>query len=215
MESQKDKLDENQIDLVKMKQSLNLRIKNGILWFYGIAGLSILLSIIYLLRITDKISGVLGTAQLVNKIFPSIATDYSSIGGVGGRFVVFSVTLMISLIFVVIGVIGRRNHRWLIVIGIILYGLDALINIFTYDLTGIAFHAIALWGLFSGLNAMDNLKMLEKGEKISIPIVESDAAIEKRKTSLLLHITAIIFIPIIISIVFFLLLYLFLLKLIS
>jgi hypothetical protein len=125
-------------------------VKNSANWFFLIAGLSVVNSIIYLSgsKLTFLIG--LGITQFIG--------GYAS--GAGSEMVPFAVvlSLLIAAVFVFCGIFARKQQSWAFVTGMILYALDALLFLWVKDWLSLAFHAFALFVLFGGAAATFKLK---------------------------------------------------------
>jgi hypothetical protein len=71
------------------------------------------------------------------------------------------INLALLGILVFLGVKARNGKKWALITGLILYGLDVLIMIWAGDIFSIIFHALALFGLFQGLQAIRKIQELE------------------------------------------------------
>lgn len=156
-----------QAGLIQQKLTLQAALKNGAGWFYWIAGLSILNSIIYLFGGSINFVVGLGITILVDVFAKEIA---QSLGGSTLLLVIgFVINIAIAVVFIAFGVLGSKQHRWAIITGMVLYVLDAIIFIFAQDWLSVGFHAFALWGIFRGLQALNQLRLLEANGPILIP----------------------------------------------
>ena len=107
------------------KLVLTARVRNGVNWFYWIAGLSIINTIIYTfggtiafiigLGATQFVDGI--TTGLINELGPSVSTVLRLAG--------FGVNIGIAGIFIVAGLLGRKLYRWALITGMVLYVFDA------------------------------------------------------------------------------------------
>lgn len=124
--------DSAQLAAIQRKLQLDSRFRSGIGWFYWIAALSLVNTIVYLL-----------------------GAKFSFVVGVG-------IDLLIAGMFALIGYFGRKRIRWPVITGMGLYGLDAILMLLLQDFLGAAFHAWALYGIWTGLGAMRKLELMEK-----------------------------------------------------
>ena len=153
--------DPQQAAALQKKLALENRFRNGINWFYWIAGLSIVNTVSYLSGL--KISFVigLGATQFVDGFtgaavvqFARLATLIRAIGVV--------IDLVIAGVFVLFGYLGRKRNRGVIIAGVVLYAADAILLVVFKDYLGAAFHAWALLGIWGGLKALDQLRSADK-----------------------------------------------------
>jgi len=144
----------NSIDVQKYK--LDLRVKMSGSWFFWIAALSIVNSVLYL---TD--------AHLHFLVGLSIATLFDVLGRTGGgvaAVVSTGLSLLAAGLFVMLGVFARKHHLWAFVMGMIFYAMDAILSLVFVDLLSLAFHGYALFRIFSGIQAMNALQKVEASE---------------------------------------------------
>jgi hypothetical protein len=149
---------------------LESRIRNGVSWFYWIAGFSVINSIIS--ASGSKIVFVigLGITRVINAIImelskttpPSSAINILTIFG-------FLFELLLAGLFVIFGIFGQHKYRIAIIIGLVVYGLDCLILIIFNDWWALAFHCFAIYSIWSGYRAIEKMKELEKNGPIQVP----------------------------------------------
>jgi len=139
--------------------ALRHQLKSGANWFYWIAGLSLVNSVISLFDGNWNFAAGLGITQ----IFDGIAR-FSVEEGSGNwiKAVFFSLDLVVAGMFILLGVFANRRQSWAFIVGMTLYTLDGVILIFAGDILGIIIHAVALYFLFRGFTAARQMVQLEK-----------------------------------------------------
>jgi hypothetical protein len=140
------------MELLRLEHKAN----GGASWFFWIAGLSLVNSILFYLKVPFILIFGLGVTQVVD----SIASEFGAIG-VALSFVM---NIMILGVFVLFGIFARRRHVWAAVVGMILYALDGGLFLLLPqpDYLSIGFHLLALVFMATGLGAMLKLKALQK-----------------------------------------------------
>jgi hypothetical protein len=99
----------------------------------------------------------LGITQFMDTITHNIAQSYpNAMRQV--QLIGLAPDLFICSIFVFCGVLAVKGFRWAFIIGMLLYGLDAILTLVSPDFFGFGFHLFFLWFLFAGLHALDKLK---------------------------------------------------------
>jgi len=151
-----------QLDLAHRRLVLEGNIKSGMSWFYLIAILSIVNSVIY--KVGGGLSFIvgLGITQLIDGFAKTIAPEFAA--GTAGTIVnviAIILDLLVAGFFALCGFLGQKGFRWVVVIGMVLYALDAVIFIAFGNWLPALFHAYALWGLWRGLKGMNDLAALE------------------------------------------------------
>lgn len=142
---------------LEMKIHLESQFKNGISWFYWIAGLSIINTLV--LYFNGDISFMVGLG--ITQLIDVIAFELTYALGKNLLFYGVVINLIISLFFVLIGKLGAKRKKVVIIIGMVIYALDALIFLIANDYLSIGFHIFALYGIFKGLKACNQLIALE------------------------------------------------------
>ncbi len=144
---------------IKRKMVYESKTKNGLSWFYVIAGMSLLNTVIY--RFGGGLTFVVGLAatQFVDGFTRALANEFG--GSTGLQIVGFAIDVIIAGVFVAAGYMGRKGFRWVVVIGMGLYLLDALLFVVFSEWLAVIFHAYALYGLYQGLAALNALRQLE------------------------------------------------------
>jgi len=170
--------DTDQLAIIQKKLFLDSKIQSGINWYFWIAGLSLLNTIIYLLGNNLTFVVGLGATQIVDGFMHALAKEFGT-GGSIVRLIGFAIDVFIAGIFVAIGVLGRKRYRAPIVIGMVLYAIDGIILLLFQDFLGAGFHAFALVGIWNGLKSASELASLEKDGSS-----ESIESIRKRMPSL-------------------------------
>jgi len=162
MEQPSNLTDTTQIAVAKKMLTLENRIKGGTSWFFWIAGLSVLNSIIFFTGGSIVFVVGLGTTQLIDGILSVVVNEINSGAGIVVRVIGFGLDILFAGIFLACGVYGRKRVQWVIVAGMILYGLDGIISLLFGDWLGLFFHVFALAGLWQGKKAINELALLEK-----------------------------------------------------
>jgi hypothetical protein len=144
------------------------QMKNGANWFFWIAGLSLINTIVFLFDGSIYFVVGLGITQVVDGLMYYAAEDFGPELAPFVQIVGLAINLVIMGIFLFFGLRARKGKRWAFITGLILYGLDVLLLIWAGDLFSILFHAVALFGLVQGLRAAGKLAALESLEGVNI-----------------------------------------------
>ena len=125
---------------------LEKQLKGGGSWFYWIAGLSLVNSVMALSGSSTRFILGLGITQ----IFDELA---QGMGSGAGLAVAVVLDLLAAAVFVLFGVFANKRHTWSFIVGMALYALDGLIYLIAQDWLGVGFHAFVLFCLFRGFKA--------------------------------------------------------------
>ncbi len=187
----------------QQKLILESRMRNGIHWFYWIAVLSLVNPFLHVGPL--KLALGLGVTQFVDRFAATLVGAIQPGGDFRVRMAGYALNAGIAGIFFAAGALGGKGYRWAVITGMILYGSDGSIFPLAGEWPSLAFHAFALWYLWTGLKASFDLDRLEAGEAIIIPpAVLSDhqafpRGLSRTSTVLLIIILVGIIVPLIIS----------------
>ena len=131
-------------------------------WFYWIAGLSLINSIVF--RMDGNINFLfgLGATQVVDilsqiYIEEGLFTDPGMVSGIS-----MAVVILLSGLYIGFGILTRKKKKWAFYTGTVLYTLDGLLLLFLMrDYISVAFHAYILFSLFrvwKTINDLQNVK---------------------------------------------------------
>lgn len=166
-------LDQSQAVLTALDQ----QGRSGANWFYWVAALSIVNSAMLLSGANRHfVVGLAGT-QIVDSLGMAVAqqapehtrTIYT---------VTFGFNVLIALFVAGFAWLSKRRIPAIFVIGMILYAFDGLLFIFFEDWMSAAFHAYALYGMWSGWSAYRKLSIIEAG----LPWKEGQSAADELAT---------------------------------
>lgn len=126
---------------------------SGVSWFYWIAGLSLVNTIIFILGSDTSFVVGLGITQIIDVFI------YYTQGA--GKIALFAIDLIPPALFALFAYLGNKGKKVPIIIGIILYLLDTALLVYLADYSSVAFHLFALF--FIG-KALLNHKKLSQAE---------------------------------------------------
>jgi hypothetical protein len=135
--------------------------KSGAAWFFWIAGLSMINSMIY--RFGGSITFIfgLGLSQVIDVFASAFAKEIPEIA-LAIQVVAIAMNLAILGVFAVLGILAYRRKPWAFIAGMIIYALDSLIAFAFKDYIAFAFHLLVLYGLYRGLKSLRKLQQLDK-----------------------------------------------------
>lgn len=137
---------------------LAAKVIHGVHWFYWVAALSAINTIISASGIEYSFALGLAFTQLIDAFSAQIVGP--------GRYAVIVVELMIAGVFVVFGLLGTRYQLWAIVAGTVLYVMDGLLLLGLMALggatliIGLLIHGWATYQLISGMIACRRFNQL-------------------------------------------------------
>ena len=119
-------------------------------WFYWIAGLSLLNSVIAHQGGGLQFIAGLGITQVADAVI-------AQVGGAGAT-IALTFDAVVSAVFIALGAMARRCLIWPFVVGMVLYLLDTLLLVFFQDWYSTAFHAFALFSISGGFRVLWRLQ---------------------------------------------------------
>jgi hypothetical protein len=146
-------------------------VKYGANNFYWIAGLSVVNSLISIFGGGMVFVIGLGVTLVIDWVAQGVSQDAGGSPIVLGMGFLF--TLIFDLIFVAFGYFAGKGKRWAFIIGMVLYGLDAMLMLAIGEWIGFAFHLYFMWGIWQGISALGKLKAFEAANPMAVPPAES------------------------------------------
>lgn len=129
-------------NLVEQKLRAERLVRVGAGWFATIAALSMINSVLSMSGAGIRFIFGLGIAQFIDALAhqagqTGFALDLVINGFVAGVFVVF-------------WRFARKGEQWAFMVGMALYALDGAVMLYFKDILAVAFHAYALYRMYSG-----------------------------------------------------------------
>ncbi len=130
-------------------------------WFFWIAGLSLVNSVLGLIHSPIGSLFGLGTTDVIDAVG-------TSVGG-SGRMISLGLDVLVAGVFAVFGVFARRGAKWAFITGAVFYLLDALVVLLlTRQYLEVAAHAYALYRIFQGFQGAQQMGLL-RAQQSSAP----------------------------------------------
>lgn len=120
-------------------------------WFFWIAGFSVVNSV--LAQTSASIHFVIGLGT--TEVF-----DSGALGIPKGA--VLALDLLAAAFYVLYGLFARKGARWAFIAGAVFYLLDGVLLLTLKDWLAVAFHAYALFRIFQGFQAAQQLAVLRR-----------------------------------------------------
>jgi hypothetical protein len=154
----------DEASMARMQRRVELinQFKNGANWFWWIAGLSVVNSVIFWLNGSWGFVIGLGITQLIDGFAWALIDQ----GFVPIRTLIIALAIVLDLLLVILfvgfGYFARQRLVWAFIIGMALYICDSFIALAAQSWLNLGFHTFALFGLYGGYNALKTLNALEK-----------------------------------------------------
>jgi hypothetical protein len=150
-------------------EKLRTAFLSGANWFFWIAGLSLVNSVIILFNGEWSFIIGLGATQVVDGIASVVAEEAEGNSLLLVRAVALVLDVFIALVFVLFGWLARKRMAAAFIVGMLVYFCDGLIFLLVQDWMSIGFHGFALFWIFGGLSAMKKLAQFE-GQQEYAPV---------------------------------------------
>jgi hypothetical protein len=138
-------------ELVKQSQA-------GANWFFWIAALSVINTIISVAGGRWSFLAGLGSTQIIDGLVIVLTESFGTLAIAIGLLL----NLIAAAVFAVFGWLGTKRQSWAFIAGLICYGLDGLIFLLVQDWLSIAFHIFASYFIVKGLTATNKLNAMEE-----------------------------------------------------
>jgi hypothetical protein len=145
---------------------LEATMKSGASWFYWIAALSTINSVVYMSGSNWSFLAGLGLTQLA-EAFVDVAIDNGAPPALKAVALVFS--LILVAVFGFFGYYANRGSSAAFIVGIGIYILDGLLILLLGDLLAAGFHAFALFFIIRGFLACRTLNANQAGRAFQTP----------------------------------------------
>jgi len=132
------------------------RLHSGANWYYWLAALSIINSVMAFSGSEWGFMFGLGITQIIDGISTGIVEGMGETSTLV-KIVGLVISVGIAGVFALFGFFANKFHMWAFIIGILLYFIDALLLLLFSDFLGLAFHAWVLFSLFLGAKACRDL----------------------------------------------------------
>ncbi len=152
--------DAAQLEAIQRKIAIKKRIGYGMSWFFLIAGMSILNMFIPAEAEAWILVHGLGSTSLIDNGL-SASARVLGLGQADLHTISLFLYLLISAIFILLGILGRKRNARAVIIGMAVYSLDGAVRIIVKDYAGVLIHVIGFLGIWNGLNAIWALETLE------------------------------------------------------
>ena len=124
------------------------RMRAGAKWFYWIAALSLVNSLVVIFGGQFHFVVGLGITSVVDELAKGV-------GSSAGIVLALIINGTVAGIFFLFGGFAGKAHKWAFIVGVVLYGLDGLLLLAATDILSVGFHAYAIFGIVRGLMAVD------------------------------------------------------------
>jgi hypothetical protein len=139
---------------------LDARGTAGAGWFFWIAALSLVNSVILLSGGDRHFVVGLGVTMVADVVAKTIAEENPDIAGTA-KGIAFAFDLFVAAVVCVFGWLSRRGILPVFALGMFLYLLDGLIYVLVGEWMSVGFHAFVLFSMWSGFTAYRQMKAIK------------------------------------------------------
>ena len=139
------------------------RSQSGANWFFWIAGLSLINSVVVLMNGRWSFLAGLGITQFIDGLSVALSLRLGGIATV----IALLLDLTTAGVLVLFGVMARQRHTWAFAFGLFLYAADGILFLIVQDWLALAFHGYASYCIFRGLTANKQLTELQRQAALS------------------------------------------------
>jgi len=168
-------LSHEHVTFVETRIKLENQRNSAASWFFLIACLSVVNSIIMFVSSDWSFIIGLGITQVIDGISAGIASAVEANAAIVFRAIAVVLDAAFVGLFVVFGLLAKKGYRWSFIIGMLVYLLDSIIFVLAQDFISIGFHIFVLWGLYKGLSASNMLNKLRLGQDVQANYASTEA----------------------------------------
>ncbi|MFO0734164.1 MAG: hypothetical protein U0361_25005 [Nitrospiraceae bacterium] len=147
--------------LVRELETQFAALQRGANWFYWIAGLSLVNSVVAVAGGAWGFIVGLGVTQFIDAIANAAAKDLDGTAATVVKVIAFGIAVFIAMVVALFGMFANKRHGWAFIVGLGLYVLDGLLFVLVGDWLSVGFHVFAGFGIFSGYVALRKLRELQ------------------------------------------------------
>jgi hypothetical protein len=148
---------EDNYDHIKHAE-LQAGFRSGANWFYWIAALTLVTSIISLLGGGWRFFLSLGITQVID----GLAVVFSESFGDATKVIAIVLDIFITAMFAGFAYLANKRQLWAYIAGMVVFLLDGLLSLVFFDLIGILVHGFVLFMMIRGYMAGREMLALER-----------------------------------------------------
>lgn len=141
-------------NLVEQKLRAERVVKAGAGWFLTVAILSMVNSVLSMSGAKIRFIFGLGIAQFVDALAHQ--------AGQTGFALDLVINGLVAGVFVLFWSFAKKGQHWAFLTGMAVYAVDALVMLYFQDILALAFHAYALYRMYSGMSGIASLRVVEQ-----------------------------------------------------
>ena len=145
-------------------RALEQRCQSGARWFFWIAGLTVVTSLLALTGSGYAFFLSLGATQFIDGVAKGLSNEF----GDTVRIVGLVFDIVIAGVFALLGWFAYKRHLWAFLVGLAIFALDAMILLAFQVWISFIFHAVVIYWIFGGYQAGRKLAALERSPEVGV-----------------------------------------------
>jgi len=142
----------------EIHSELMQKYKSGANWFYWIAGLTLVTSLMTVGGADWRFLISLGTTQVIDGIAAAMSEDL----GAAPKIIALVFDMILIGIFIFFGVLANKRLLWAYILGMVVFFLDGMVALLIADWIGVIAHVVVLIFMVPGFLAGRQLLELEQ-----------------------------------------------------
>jgi hypothetical protein len=159
--------------IAEAMEALKATGDNGASWFFWIAALSLVNTVISHAGGNSHFIVGLAMTAIVDAIAAAIGKENPEAATVA-MSIAIGFSVCVTVMCIVFSWLSRKRLLWIFGIGMFLYSIDGLLYLLVGDYFSGAFHGFALYSMFTGFNAYRQLNKLESAIESATDSVDDD-----------------------------------------
>jgi len=139
---------------------LNQKYRSGVHWFYWIAALTLVTSLMSLAGGGWRFFLSLGVTQFID----AIAVELSASLGNATKVIAIVLDIFAVAVFAAVGFLAGKKFLWAYIVGLVLFLLDGVVSLIFGDWLGVVIHAVVLFLMFRAFKSGLELSQLERSQ---------------------------------------------------
>jgi hypothetical protein len=139
---------------------LKQKYRSGVHWFYWIAALTLVTSLMSLAGGGWRFFLSLGVTQFID----AVAVELSASLGNATKVIAIVLDIFAVAVFAAVGFLAGKKHLWAYIVGLVLFLLDGIASLVFGDWLGVVAHAVVLFIMVRAFKSGLELSELEHSQ---------------------------------------------------
>ena len=139
---------------------LKQKYRSGVHWFYWIAALTLVTSLMSLAGGGWRFFLSLGVTQFID----AVAVELSASLGNATKVIAIVLDIFAVAVFAAVGFLASKKHLWAYIVGLVLFLFDGIASLVFGDWLGVVVHVVVLFIMFRAFKSGLELSELERSQ---------------------------------------------------